>query len=86
MTKVVMVVRTEFIPNHAEHDAEFLEILGHCAEVPVFLPDPKDPSQMAIIGEVSNLDELRRVLSTSTGEAFMKKHGFVEELSFFVER
>mgnify|MGYP001557021434 CR=1 FL=1 len=64
-----------------EHEALF----GAYAEVPRVLRDPNDPNQIAIMGEVHDLDGLRAASRTPEGDAHMRRYGFHEQLSYFLE-
>ena len=64
-----------------EHDA----LLGAYAEVPKILRDPNDPNQVAVLTNVRDLDGLRAATRTPEGDAMMRKYGFIEQLSYFLE-
>ncbi len=49
------------------------------------LRDPEDAHQIAIVGDVWDLDGLRKASRTPEGDAFMRKYGFLEQLSYFLE-
>lgn len=60
-------------------------LFGRYADLPKLLTDPDDPNQIAAVGEVHDLDGLRAASRTPEGDAMMRKWGFIEQLSFFVE-
>ena len=65
--------------------ADHMRLFGQFADVPKLLPDTKDPNQIAVVSEVHDLDGLRAASRTPEGDAMMRKWGFLEQMSFFVE-
>ena len=49
------------------------------------LRDPNDAYQVAVVGDVKDLEKVRTVSRTPEGDAMMRKYGFVEQLSYFLE-
>lgn len=66
---------------HAEHDA----LLGDYAGPAKILDDPNDPNQIAVVVDVRDLDGVRRATRTPEGDAMMRKYGFLEQLTYFLE-
>ena len=88
MTLMVSVVRRSRPRTQEEIEAykkEHHEIFGSCAEVPRLLRSPTDETLGAVVGEVHDLEELRRISRTPEGDAMMRKFGFLEQLDYFIE-
>lgn len=66
---------------HADHD----RIFGDAIEIQKILRDPTDPYQVAVVGEVRDLDHVRSASRTPEGDAMMRRYGFVEQLCYFLE-
>lgn len=88
MTLLVSVTRVSHIPAgeeleefHTAHERVF----GDCAGRLTFLRDPHDANQAAVVGEVHDLEKMRAISRTPEGDAMMRKFGFVEQLSYFLE-
>jgi len=88
MTLMVSIARISHKPDaatiqafHAEHDA----MLGDYAGPVKILDDPNDPNQIAVVVDVHDLEGLRQATRTPEGDAMMRKYGFLEELSYFLE-
>ncbi len=60
-------------------------MFGAYSATPKMLRDPEDAHQIAIVGDVWDLDGLRKASRTPEGDAFMRKYGFLEQLSYFLE-
>ncbi|MEJ6390295.1 hypothetical protein [Gymnodinialimonas ulvae] len=88
MALMVSIARTADVPNPGkvqEYREDHARVFGTYADLPKLLPDPNDPNQIAVVGEVHGLDGLRAASRTPEGDAMMRKWGFIEQLSFFVE-
>lgn len=85
MPIMVSIARVAKIPDPAEFRADHERILGAYAEVPKVLRDPNDSNQVAFVGEVYDLEGLRRATRTPEGDAMVRKYGFLEQLSYFLE-
>ena len=88
MTMMVSIARVSSIPSpeimadfEADHDA----MLGQYADTPKILRDPNDAHQIAVVTDVKDLDGLRAATRTPEGDAMMRKYGFLEQLSYFLE-
>lgn len=88
MTLLVSVARVSHIPVgpeleefHAAHQKIFGEAIGKMT----FLRDPQDANQAAVAGEVHDLEKMRAISRTPEGDAMMRKFGFMEQLSYFLE-
>lgn len=88
MTLLVSVTRVSHIPVgpeleefHAAHE----RIFGGAVGKMIFLRDPQDANQAAVVGEVHDLEKMRAISRTPDGDAMMRKFGFVEQLSYFLE-
>ncbi len=66
---------------HADHDA----IFGDSMEIKAILRDPSDPNQIALVGDVKDLEHVRAASRTPEGDAMMRRYGFIEQLSYFLE-
>lgn len=88
MPMMVSIVRRSHVLDASEMKAReeaFSEIFGACADVPKFLPDSKDKNLVALVGDVHDVDELRRISRTPEGDDMMRKFGFLEQLNYFLE-
>ena len=88
MTLLVSVVRRTGPRTADEMEAykkAHQEVFGSCADVPRFLRSPTDDTLGAVVGEVHDLEELRRISRTPEGDALMRKFGFLEQLDYFIE-
>jgi len=88
MTLMVSVVRRTHTPTKEqmeEYKKEHQLVFGSCSDVPRLLPAPNDETLAAVIGEVHDLAELRRISRTPEGDAMMRKYGFLEQLDYFIE-
>lgn len=88
MPMLVSIARVSETPTpeklaafEADHEAQ----LGAYAAVPKILRDPNDPHQIAVVAEVHDLEGLRAATRTPEGDAMMRRHGFLEQLSYFLE-
>ena len=88
MTLLVSITRVSHIPQgtelaefHAAHERLFGDAVGRMT----FLRDPQDATQAAVIGKVHDLEKMREISRTPEGDAMMRKFGFVEQLSYFLE-
>lgn len=88
MTLLVSVTRVSHIPVEAELEdfhAAHEKLFGGAVGKMTFLRDPNDANQAAVIGEVHDLEKMRAISRTPEGDAMMRKFGFVEQLSYFLE-
>ena len=88
MTMLVSIARVSEVPNPTEmqeYEDEHEKLFGAYAELPRILRDPNDANQVAVVGQVKDLDGLRAASRTPEGDAFMRKYGFLEQLSVFLE-
>ncbi|MFA8442625.1 hypothetical protein [Yoonia sp.] len=88
MALLVSVTRVSHIPVgpeleefHAAHEKLFGDAAGKLS----FLRDPHDANQAAVVGEVHDLEKMRAISRTPEGDAMMRKFGFIEQLSYFLE-
>lgn len=88
MALLVSVTRVSHIPVgteleefHAAHE----KLFGDTAGKLIFLRDPNDANQAAVVGEVHDIEKMRAISRTPEGDAMMRKFGFVEQLSYFLE-
>jgi hypothetical protein len=58
---------------------------GQYATMVSLLRDPTDPSRIAAIFDVHDLEGLRTASRTPEGDAAMREMGFVEQLGFYLE-
>lgn len=66
---------------HAEHAAMF----GDAITIKAIIPDANDAYQYAVVGDVKDIEHVRKVSRTPEGDALLRKYGFVEQLSYFWE-
>ena len=88
MPMLVSITRVSHIPVGAELEAFHAanqEVFGGAVGQMTFLRDPQDANQAAVIGEVHDLEKLREISRTPEGDAMMRKFGFIEQLSYFLE-
>ena len=88
MPLMVSIARIADVPNPSqieEYRKDHARLFGQYADLPKLLPDQNDPNQIAVVGEVHDLEGLRAASRTPEGDAMMRKWGFIEQLSFFVE-
>lgn len=88
MTLMVSVIRRSRPRTKEEMEAykkAHQQLFGSCTEVPRFLRSPTDDTLGAVVGEVHDLDELRRISRTPEADAIMRKFGFLEHLDYFLE-
>jgi len=88
MPMMISIARTSTTENpmgsptfHAAHEAVF----GDAITIKAIIPDANDPYQVAVVGEVKDIEKVRAVSRTPEGDAMMRKYGFVEQLSYFWE-
>ncbi len=88
MPMMVSIARVADVPN-PEKMPEFIaaheDIFGDAADPPKILRDPNDPNQVAVLANVHDLDRLRTLSRTPEGDAMMRRFGFLEQLSYFLE-
>ena len=88
MTLLVSVTRVSHIPVGAElqeFHAAHQDVFGDAVGKMTFLRDPHDANQAAVVGKVHDLEKMRAISRTPEGDAMMRKFGFVEQLSYFLE-
>lgn len=88
MPLMVSIARIADVPSPRElpeYRREHARLFGEFSDLPRFLPEKDDKNLVAVVGEVHDMDGLRAASRTSEGDAFMRKYGFMEQLSFFVE-
>lgn len=88
MTLLVSVIRVSHIPVGAELEEFHVahkELFGSATGKLRFLRDPQNANQAAVVGEVYDLEKMREISRTPEGDAMMRKFGFLEQLSYFLE-
>lgn len=85
MVSIARVSTTENPLGSAQYQAEHAAIFGDSMKVTAMLRDPNDAHQVAVVGDVKDLERMRAASRTAEGDAFMRKYGFVEQLSYFLE-
>jgi len=88
MTLLVSIARVSHIPVGSELEdfhAAHKEIFGEAVGKMKILRDPQDANQAAVVGEVHDLEKMRAISRAPEGDAMMRKFGFVEQLSYFLE-
>jgi len=88
MTMMVSIARVSTTENplgNAQYQAESEAIFGDSMKITAMLRDPNDAHQVAVVGDVKDLERMRAASRTPEGDAFMRKYGFVEQLSYFLE-
>lgn len=88
MTLMVSIARVSTTENpfgskdfHDAHD----KIFGDAMALKAILRDPNDPYQVALVGDVKDLERVRSASRTAEGDAMMRRFGFVEQLSYFLQ-
>lgn len=66
---------------HDAHD----KIFGDAIAIKAILRDPTDPYQIALVGDVKDLDHVRAASRTPEGDAMMRRFGFIEQLAYFLD-
>ena len=88
MSTMISIARVSTTENpmssHAYH-AEQEAIFGDAMKVTAILRDPNDAYQVDVVGDVKDLEAVRAISRTPEGDAHMRKYGFVEQLSYFLE-
>ena len=85
MVSVVRCSHAQTTEEVEDYRKAHTALFGSCADVPTFLKDPNDANLYAVVGQVHDLEELRRISRTPEGDALMRKNGFLEQLTYFVE-
>ena len=85
MISIARVSTTENTINSATYHADHKAVFGDSMTINAILRDPNDPYQVAVVGEVKDLEFMRAASRTPEGDAMMRKYGFVEQLSYFLE-
>lgn len=85
MISTMRVARFPTAQERAQHEAAFRALFGACSDVPRMLPNPHNPNEVALCGQVHDLEELRRISRTPEGDALMRQHGLLEQLAFYIE-
>ena len=85
MVSIARVSTTENPMNLPEYQAEQKAVFGDSMTIMAILRDPNDPHQVAVVGDVKDLEAMRAISRTPEGDAMMRKYGFVEQLSYFLE-
>ena len=88
MPMLVSITRVSHIPVGAELEElqrANKKVFGDTIGPLKFLRDPKDANQAAVVSEVHNLEKMREISRSPEGEAVMRKFGFIEQLSYFLE-
>lgn len=68
-----------------EYRAEHARLFGEYADLPRVLREKDDRNMVAVVGQVHDIEGLRSASRTPEGDAFMRRYGFIEQLSFFLE-
>ena len=85
MISIARVSTTEDWLNSDEYQADQKAIFGDSMQITAVLRDPNDANQIAVVGDVKDLERMRAASRTPEGDAMMRKYGFVEQLSYFLE-
>jgi hypothetical protein len=85
MISIARVSTTANPLNLPEYQVEHEAIFGDSMTITAVLRDPNDPHQIAVVGDVRDLERMRQASRTPEGDAMMRKWGFVEQLSYFLE-
>ena len=85
MISIARVSTTENPMESAVYEAEHKAVFGDSMTIKAILRDPNDAYQVAVVGDVNDLEKVRTVSRTPEGDAMMRKYGFVEQLSYFLE-
>lgn len=87
-TMLVSIARMSHVPEGAELEqmkADHKAFFGAATDGdgPQILRCPNDPHEVAVVGMVNDIDEVRRLSRTPEGDALMRKYGFIEQLNFY---
>jgi len=88
MTLMVSIARVADVPTPEkmpEFQVAHKKFFAGICDVPKILRDPNDASQVAVVMNVHDLEELRRISRTPEGDAMTRSFGFLEQLSYFLE-
>lgn len=85
LISIARVSTTENPINSPEFLAEHHALFGDAITLTAIIPDANDAYQVAVVGEVTDIEHVRTVSRTPQGDAMMRKYGFVEQLSYFWE-
>lgn len=88
MPLIVSIARVSDIPEqgpNSEFATAHQKAFGAFSAVPKILRDPEDPNQVAVVGQVHDVEGLRAASRTPEGDAVMRQFGFLEQLSYFLE-
>ena len=88
MTMMVSIARVSTTENPMklpEYQAEQKAVFGGSMTIMAILRDPNDPHQVAVVADVKDLEAMRAISRAPEGDAMMRKYGFVEQLSYFLE-
>lgn len=85
---MISIARVASVPSQtdsAEFQAAHDEVFGDACTLKSILRDPSDDNQIAVVLDVKDLEKVRSASRTPEGDAMMRKFGFLEQLSYFVE-
>lgn len=88
MSLMVSIARISEFPDAArmtDFESAHRAVFGDCCDVPTLLRDPEDPNQIAVVANVRDLEALRSISRTPEGDAMMRRFGFLEQMSYFLE-
>ena len=85
MISIARVSTTQNPMESAVYEAEHKAVFGDSMTIKAILRDPNDAYQVAVVGDVKDLEKVRTVSRTPEGDAMLRKYGFVEQLSYFLE-
>lgn len=85
MISIARVADAKTFGLSEEFHKDHTELFGLYANVPKILRDPNDKNQVALLGEVHDLEGLRTASRLPEGDSMMRKHGFIEQLAWFLE-
>ena len=76
MVSIARVSTTENPIETKEFQDEHRRIFGNAMEIRAILRDPVDPYQIAVVGNVRDLEKVRVASRTPEGDAMMRRFGF----------
>lgn len=85
MVSVARVTDAPIPTELPEYREEHARLFGTYADLPKLLREKDDANLIAVVGQVHDIEGLRAASRTPEGDAFMRKYGFIEQLSVFLE-
>ena len=85
MVSIARVTDAPIPTERPEYREEHARLFGPYADLPKLLREKDDGNLVAVVGQVHDIEGLRAASRTPEGDAFMRRYGFIEQLSVFLE-